>query len=556
MIRTSLYLVFILLASQAIFAQASFPKNWEGQFENDADLWRYATQNGKYVVGTTKKEISVISGVTGKPLWKKTFMDIAGVKEAKSQQVIEETETLLIISKQKGNDELFCVDLKTGNKLWSNDKFNDINLDNLKFIEGANCYAVIQKRGIAFIDDKTGQEKGAIDGINGVIGRYVFNSATKELILFAYQLNPFKAIGSGFKNNLICVDLNTFKTKWNTVVKGMVEIKRLAGKSFSVMDWVTVGVNKGIGASNVLVDLLVKDNKAYVIMNGLQAFDLSNGAKLWEVEYDLSLNRGLGGASQLYNAVADPLFTNDHIYLASFEKGRDKLIKKYDIESGKLLWETPVDGRKVIIPKISIVNGMLVAQIGGFVNLQGENNGSTFSKWEWQGPFGLKGFDAETGKIKWETEKFDDRITNILVKNNELYVADESQLYSINTTNGNKAFEIKLKDTKTGKPQYIFNSGEQIMILGENGLCAFNKKGSQQYAITAKDASMNDSDLFGESLYYLGTDDEMIAVDLINGKEIGRFQFKKGYTYGIKNVGRTFIIYKDNKVTNYNVKSM
>ena len=70
---------------------------------------------------------------------------MAGVKEAKSQQIIEETETMLFISKQKGNDELFCVDLNTGNKLWSNDQFNDIDLDNLIFIHEAKFYVVLQK---------------------------------------------------------------------------------------------------------------------------------------------------------------------------------------------------------------------------------------------------------------------------------------------------------------------------------------------------------------------------------------------------------------------------
>ncbi|HEY9362991.1 MAG TPA: PQQ-binding-like beta-propeller repeat protein [Chitinophagaceae bacterium] len=553
MFKTIAAIVLVMFITSSTYSQANFAVKWESKFENDADYWRYSTENGKYVVGTTKKEVSVISGVNGQPLWKKTFTDIAGVKEAKSQQIIEETETLLFISKQKGNDELFCVDLKTGNKLWSNDQFNEINLGNLIFINGAGCYAVVQKKGLTFIDEKTGKEKGAVEGIKGVIGRYVYLEESNQLILFAYQVNSLKAIGSGLKNNLICIDLNTFQPKWNTTIKGVVEIKKYAGKSFSIFDWATVGVNKGIGSGNVLVDLLVRENKAYVIMNGMQAFDLSNGNKLWEVEFDLSLNRGMAGSSQLYNAVADPLFTKEFIYMAAFEKGRDKSIKKYDIETGKLIWETPVNGRKIIIPKISLVNGLIVAQIGGYVNLQGEDKGSYFSKWKWQGPFGLKGFDAETGKLKWETEKFDDRITNMLVNDNALFVADESNLFSINTATGEKAFEVKLKDAKTGKAQYIFNSNGRIMILGEDGLTAFNSKGNMEYSFTAKNASMNSSDEYGDNLYYVGTDDEIIAFDITTGKEIGRFEFKKGYIYGIKNSGKTFMLYKDNKVTSYQV---
>lgn len=328
--------LMLFLASTA-FCQANFAVNWESKFENDADYWHYSTENGKYVVGTTKKEVSVLNGATGQPLWKHSFMEIAGVKEAKSQQIIEETEAMLFISKQKGNDELFCVDLKTGNKLWSNDQFNDIDLGNLIAIDGAGCYAVIQKNGLTFIDDKTGVVKGAVEGVKGVIGRYAYSKKNNQLVIFAYQVNALKAIGSGFKNHLICIDLNNYKTKWSTMIKGVVEIKKYAGKSFSVFNWATVGIEKGVGSGNVLVDLLVRGDKAFVIMDGLQAFDLATGNKLWEVEFDLSLSRGLGGSSQLYNAVADPLFTKEHIYIASFEKGRDKSIKKYEIETGKLV---------------------------------------------------------------------------------------------------------------------------------------------------------------------------------------------------------------------------
>src|SRR5690606_23045219 len=109
-------------------------------------------------------------------------------------------------------------------------------------------------------------------------------------------------------------------------------------------------------------------------------------------------------------------------------------------------------------------------------------------------------------------------------------------------------------DAKAGKAQYIFNSNGSIMVLGEDGLAAFDLQGKNKYSLTAKDALMNFSDEYGETLYYIGTEDEMIAVNLVSGKEIGRFEYKKGYTYGIKNLGNTFVVYKDNKVTTYDIK--
>ena len=195
----------------------------------------------------------------------------------------------------------------------------------------------------------------------------------------------------------------------------------------------------------------------------------------------------------------------------------------------------------------------MIAQIGGFTNIQGDDSGGFFSKWKWQGPFGLKAFDVETGKLKWGTEKFDDRITNMLVTDNKLIVADENSVYSMNTATGERAFDVKLKESKVGKAQYLFNSNDKIMVLGEDGLAAFNSKGIMQYTFKAKDALMDLSDTYGEHLYYLGTEDEVIAMNLETGKEIGRFNYKKGYKYGIKDSGKMFIQYKDNKVTRYAV---
>ena len=112
--KTMFTFTLLMCLLTSVFSQATFPVQWESKFQNDADYWHYTTDDGKFVIGTTKKEVSVLNGADGKPIWNKSFQEIAGVKEAKSQNIIEESEALLFISKQRGNDELFCVDLKTG----------------------------------------------------------------------------------------------------------------------------------------------------------------------------------------------------------------------------------------------------------------------------------------------------------------------------------------------------------------------------------------------------------------------------------------------------------
>ncbi|HMJ71130.1 MAG TPA: PQQ-binding-like beta-propeller repeat protein [Cyclobacteriaceae bacterium] len=552
--KKNVVLIFLLLAMVAqLSAQSTFPKAWESKFDNDADYMKYTTLNGEFVIGTTKENVCVLDGKTGTQLWSKSFMELTGVNKAGTQQVLEDAGMLMFISSQNKKDQLFCVDLKTGTKLWNNANYNDIDLNNVIFLPQVNSFMVVLKKGLVLIDAKTGVEKGAIDGITGVPGRWVFLPEKKQLIVLCYEVNSLKAIRSGLQNHILCIDLEKVSTVWKTTFKGVVEIKRYASRTFTGFDWVLAGVEKGIGSSNVLVDVYTYNNKLVVVYNGLKVFDLGSGNKVWEVEYDVSLSRGLAGSAQMYGAVADPFFTEKHVYVASFEAGRDKSIKKYDMETGKLIWETPVAGRKVIIPSLALVNNVLVAQIGGYVNLQGEANGAVFSKWEWEGPFGLKGFDGETGKLLWETEKFDDRITNVLPVDNALYVADASNLYSVDVKTGSNNFSSPMKGSKTGKPLYLFAWDKKPFVFAEGGLASFTSSGSLAFAYKSKDPYINDSEQYG-STYFMANDDGLYTIDLKDGTEQGKYEYMKGVRYGIKQDGKSLFLLGEKKVTKHTIQ--
>jgi hypothetical protein len=551
--RKNIILMLVLVSANFhLFGQATFKQAWESKFDNEPDYLKYTTTNGEFVVGTTKENVCVLDGVTGKQLWSKTFMELSGVKKAGTQQVLEEAGMMMFISNQNKKDQLFCVDLKTGEKLWNNANYNDIDLNNVIYVPDVHSFMVILKKGLVIIDAKTGVEKGSVEGISGVPGRWVFLPESKQLIMLCYQVNSLKAIGSGLQNHIFCIDLATQSTLWKTTFKGVVEIKRYASKTFSAFTWASSGVAKGIGSSNVLVDLYTFNNKVVVVYNGLKVFDLGSGKKVWEVEYDVSLSRGLAGSAQLYGAVADPLFTDKHVYVASFEGGRDKAMKKYDIETGKQIWETPVDGRKVIIPGLALVNGVLLAQIGGYVNLQGEANGQVFSKWEWQGPFGLKGFDSETGKLLWESEKFDDRITNVLPIGNSLYVADASSLFSVDVKTGKNTFTSAVKEAKTGKPLYLFAYDDKPVVFAEGGLTSYSKTGVLAYAFKLKDPSLNNSEQFNDT-YFMANEDAVFVVDLQNGTSRGKYEYMKGFKYGIKQDGKSLFLLGEKKVLKHTI---
>lgn len=541
-----------------LHAQATFPVVWESKFDNEADYLKYTTMDGKYVIGTTKQDVCVLDGTTGKKIWMKTYLELTGNKKAKDQEVNEDAGVIMMISTQTGNDKLFCVDLQTGNKVWENTNYNGIQLSDVIYVKETKTFVVVLDKGLVFIDALTGVEKGTVEGIRGVPGRWVYLPEKKQFIILCYQVNGLKAIADGLQNTILCIDADQMKVVWKTKFTGVVEIKRYAVNTFSVFSWAAVGVSKGIGSSNILVDMYSYKDRLIVVFGGLKVYDINSGNLQWQVEYDVSLNRGLAGSTQMYGAVADPYFTDQFVYVAAFEKGRDKSIRKYDMANGKLIWETPIDGRKVIIPNLLLVDGKLVLQIGGYVNIQGSQTGqygtTYFSKWEWQGPFGLKAFDESTGKLMWQTEKFDDRITNIMQIGNNLYVADKTHLYSVNLQTGANNFEVETKPAKVGEPCFVFSNQNDICLFTENGIIAYTPDGKFKYAYKIKDLNIDGSVQYGNT-YYLKNEDGLFAVDLNTGKETGKYEYMKDFKYGFKENGKSLFLLGEKKVLKYSLSN-
>jgi hypothetical protein len=208
------------------------------------------------------------------------------------------------------------------------------------------------------------------------------------------------------------------------------------------------------------------------------------------------------------------------------------------------------------MPSLALLNGTIVVQIGGYVNLQGEQHSSSgttyFSKWEWQGPFGLKGFDSETGKMIWQTEKFDNRITNILPTDNALYVADADNLYSVDLKSGNYLLTNSLKDLKIGKPIYLFDANNSVNVVAEDGIVSYNNSGKTNFSLKMKNVSLDKSVLYSNT-YFLANDDGITALDFDSGKSLGNYQYVKGLKYGIKENGATLFLVGD-KVSKYSIK--
>lgn len=350
-------LVGAIWISSASAQKITFPLVWKSKSDNKTNFLTVCSSDGDEVIATTKKEICVLNGNDGSRVWSGSLEKIAELKDSDYQKYMEDAGVIFVFNKKSGADQMVCIDTKTGKPLWSSEKYQGVGSNNLIYLKDLGAFGIYLKEGMDMLDARTGNLKWSISRFSGAIAKSMYFKDTKELLLLNYRPVSLKSFFSGFKNQLMLLNAETGEVKWVTEYKGIVESKIVTKDP--VVSW----------------QLAKGKDKLLVQLDGLQVFDLKTGNLIWNAELNMSLDKSnllFNSEVQVYNAVAEPLINNDDVYMVEFSnKGHKKVLKKYDINSGKLIWTNEeIDSRKAIIPELVFVNGMVVAQIGGYVNRQ------------------------------------------------------------------------------------------------------------------------------------------------------------------------------------------
>ena len=523
-----------IISASALQAQKiTFPLVWKATADNKCNFLTTCSRDGNEIVATTQKAVCVLNGKDGSKIWSGDLKTIAGLKDSDTQWYMEDAGMIFIFNKKMGADQLLCLDSKTGKVLWQTEKYQGVSSNTMIYIPELSCFGIYLKEGLDMIDAQTGNLKWSVTRFRGAIAKSCYFTDSKELLLLNYKPMSLAALFSGFKNQMMLINAQTGEVKWETQYPGIVETKIVTGKP--LVDW-----------------QFSKDkSKIFLQLFGLKVFDFKTGQLMWKADLNESLSRGFDGSTVIYDAVADPLITNDAVYLADFsEIFRQKQLKKYDLETGKLLWESEqIGSRKTIIPQLAYVNGMIVAQLGGYVNVQSRKYDSktgvttSISKWKWQGPFGLQAFDASTGKAVWKSEKFKGRITNLIDDNKNLYVGSEKMFYKLDPKTGTAVYEIDIKVAKVGAPKKLLSFEGKIVTLCDKGVCAYkNADGSIIYTSPVK-ALSDDYDVYGNN-YFLKSKSEIFAYDFNTGKISGSYKFDSKFKWKITKDGNFMYLFK------------
>ncbi|MEL7146076.1 MAG: PQQ-binding-like beta-propeller repeat protein [Bacteroidota bacterium] len=529
----------------------AFEKVWSTKSGSAALVYSCSSPNGSYALTTTKSDMALIDGESGKQLWYGKFKDVTdkGITNSNYQFVLWEANTLLVFDSKAGkNDRIAGINLADGSLMWILDNYQipkKTIQDLISYIPEMKAFAFSMPSKTIMVDVKSGEELWVTEEFKGAIGRHVYLPDTKELIMINFMRNDFDALATGLGgdvNAIAKIEIANGDVVWKTTHQGF------GGKKLITKE------RQG--------ELEVQGDKVLVIYNGIQVFDLESGENLWSAYYNESIRLlvqpagvkqglNLGGGKtggiegETYDAIAEPLITDEHVYVVLQEKDkkvRRKYIQKFDLATGKLIWTTDRINDAKAMPRLKLVGNTLVAQIGGLVNQQYKGlfnqqsytpggNGKTEWRWVneyvWAGKFGLRGFDVNTGKVTWESDKFKARITNMAVDNGNVYAASAKFFYSIDAASGKENYQVDFKATKVGKPKFSFDIGEAVTIIGDKGVTAFNKADGSALYSSEKIKNIVSYYVKKEKVYLQDKKDDLIQLDLGSGETLGVLKVPK-----------------------------
>ncbi|WP_421763977.1 PQQ-binding-like beta-propeller repeat protein [Ekhidna sp.] len=521
----------------------AFPSVWTSKTSSKANIYSCTSPNGNYALTTSKTDMSLIDGASGDELWYAKFKEATGevITNSNYQYVLWEANTLLLFDSKAGkNDRIAGINLADGSLMWTLDGYQIPKKtieDAIAYIPEMKAFAFSLPAKTVMIDVKEGEVIWETEEFRGAIGRHIYLEEEGQIVMINFMRGAFDAFAAGIENiNAIAkLDIRTGDVIWKTSHQGF------GGKKYITKE------RQG--------DLKIEGDRIFVIYNGIQVFDFNTGENVWSAYYNQDIKilkkpagmasgleggagRKLSGAT--YDAIADPLITDDAVYVVLQEKDkkvRRKYLQKFDLATGELLWTSEKINDAKALPRLALVDGVLVAQIGGLVNQQYSamlkdpvSKGTYWAhvnEWVWVGKFGLRGFNADNGTEKWNSDKFKGAITKMATDGANVFAASNKYFYSIKAKNGVENYQVDFKATKVGKPKFSYDIGEAVTIMGTKGVTAFQKSNGETLYSSEKIKKIERTYERGGKLYVQNEKDDLTLLDLQTGATLGTVKIPK-----------------------------
>jgi len=524
-----------------VFAQEDMPIVWEVKSPHKILFNGTGTEDRGYSYIASDKEISIFANETGRIKWTKTFKELAP-KLSKIDELIPfwESNTVFLFDRKMGKDQIACLDMETGALLWSTDRFQNVTDENVVYIPERQGFAISLKDKLVFIKVSNGEEIWSTAQFGGVVGKYIYTN-DGHLVTVNFQPSGLVALFTGFKNMIAKINMDNGDIVWSNTYIGRAE-RKLISKEF-------------------LYDIAVEGNRVILRLNGIQVYDYNTGANQWSAAFDFTPDgvRRPANAKRygVYGAVADPVFVNEtkELYVLDMSNRTHQFVKKYDSNTGKLIWTSPeIKGAKAI-PGMYVVADKVICQIGGIVEIQTYEEIKTeyyvyyvyriyFDNVK---PNGLQAFNTKDGSLAWESEKFKKGVTNAYIYENNILVSSGKELDKINYSNGDELYSVPVTDGGVGLATEIMPYKDKMIVIGEKGISAYTPDdGKFLYSGKYKTAQLED--VFDNILIMKTEKADIASFDLDSGN-FKEFKAKTGASTTLTTEGKFVYIYEDKVFT-------
>lgn len=542
-------LLFTFLAitfSFLVYSQEEMPVVWTQDMGIKYIHSGTNTETGDYSYVASDKEMVVFSNKDGRIFWKKAFKEIApNLKKIDELVPFWDSDVIFLFDRKAGKDQIACIDLKSGELLWTTDKYQKVTEDMVVYIEEDHGFAISLKNELVYIKAHTGEELWSTSKFQGVVGKYIYNSDDQTMTMVNFIPSGIVAFFTGFKNQIVRINMKNGEIVWENTYIGRAD-RKVISRDF-------------------VYDLELDEDKVILRLAGIQVYDYNTGANLWSAAFDYTpaVLKAPKDAVKwgVYGSVADPVVVGDDIYVLDMQSKKSQYVKKYDYHTGKLLWTSKeIKGAKAI-PGMTVDDDVVALQIGGLVEVQSRRKIVTqyytiyYSVIQYKNvkPNGIQAFNTSDGSLKWESEKFKKGITNGISVGGNYIVCSGKSLYSINIESGGDNYEVPVSKGGVGLAQMIIPWGDNtIVVIGEKGLSTFNASdGSFIKNSTYKKAEM--SGQIGNILL-MKAGDNYAAFDL-NDLSFKEYKARKGaQTWLERSEAKYLYVYEKKGVTKLQVK--
>lgn len=524
------------------FAQEDMTVVWESKMGHKIEYTGTGMETTGYSYAASDKEMTLFSNKDGKAIWTKAFKDLAP-KLRKIDELIPfwDSKIVFLFERKMGKDQMACIDLEKGEFLWNSDKYQNLTDENVLYIPEKEAFILSLKDQIVFIKARTGEEVWNTSKFKGVVGKYVYNAAEESMVMVNFIPGALAHIFTGSKNQLAKINVKNGEIIWEATYVGRAE-RKVISRDF-------------------LYDLSIVNDKVFLRINGIQVYDLKTGANLWSAAFDFTVDgiypkpSGTVYKFGIYHAVAEPVVVGEDLYVLDMTNKRNQYIKKYNMNTGKLLWTSKEIKDARAIPNMYVVDDKVILQIGGKIEVQYDRQYKSGDNMIREKaiihpevkPFGVQAFNTKDGSMAWDSERFKKGITNALAMGKNLLICSGKALYSLDIATGKDNYEVPVKNDGVGEATMILDYKGDVIVVGEKGISKFATADGKLIC-----ANKYRSSAFEETV-------DNILIMKTTGADIGTFKMddcsykdfkaRKGAVTDLSECGKFVYVYENKTIT-------